>query len=323
MAELTVYPEAGNGYCQCEQSGSSWANVQGETGETGVTTSVGSTINEAVGPARVNDTNYRLGRFFIPFDTSGLGVGAVVSAATLSVYIVGKDDDDNDGDDWINVVQTTQAATGSLATSDYELCGDSIDDPTEGATRIDIGDITTSAYNTWTLNATGRGWIDVEGDTKLGMREGHDCLDNKPAVDGGRNILDVRTVAYADTTSDPKLIITYSEDVEETAAYDAVPAVATVPAITASYVLEESATYTPVSALLTVPNTTATFEAEYSATYTALSLVLTIPDMTATGTGYWVNPTKNTADWANITKNTANYSNKSKNSSNWDYNNKN
>ena len=207
--ELTVYPEAGDGSVVCEQSSSTWDNVHDESGATGVAAFyTPTTRNEFAGSVKTSDTAFRIGRGFMPFDTSALGTGITVTAATLSIYIIAKDDDDNDGDDWINIVQSTQASTDELVVGDYDACG-AVDDPPEGATRIDITALTTGDYEVWTLNATGRGWIGLGGVSKFGVREGHDALDNVLALNG-RCIIDARLSAYEGTDSDPKLIITYT-----------------------------------------------------------------------------------------------------------------
>ena len=124
----------------------------------------------------------------------------------------------NDGNDWANVVQTDQPDHGILTTADYNNCG-ATNNPTEGATRIDITDVVDDNYNTWTLTeATGWGWIKKSGEastcgtaltgwTRLGMREGHDAIDNLP-VDS--NTVQIRFSEYANTAYDPYLTVTYT-----------------------------------------------------------------------------------------------------------------
>lgn len=134
-----------------------------------------------------------INRTFIPIDTSGIDDGATIVSALLYLYqsaTASIYNDDNDGDDWINVVgETTQASTTELVIEDLDQCG-AIDNPTEGATRIDIGNISADNYNSWTLNATGLTWIKkTVGDpyTMFGLREGHDCIDSKIVPDPESN----------------------------------------------------------------------------------------------------------------------------------------
>jgi hypothetical protein len=155
---------------------------------------------------------FKIMRGFLPIDTSGIADGDTVTAAIMYVYAKAKDDYDNDGDDWINIVgATSQAATTSLITADYNQCG-SVNNPTEWATRIDLGSITISAYNQFTFNATGRAAVNKTGVTLLGTREGHDCIDNAidPTTGGGYG--GVRLTVYdssrTGTSEDPYLDVT-------------------------------------------------------------------------------------------------------------------
>ena len=203
------YAGAGDGVVRNEVTSGTWTTAHDATTGTSAyptdTTVYGPHIQELAG----NGTYWWLNRLFLPIDTSGLGAGATVSAAVLYLWPGGTDNTDNDGDDWINVVQTDQPSTSTLTTADFNNCG-ATDNPTEGATRVDIGNITGAQYNTWTLNATGRGWIDKTGVTMLGMREGHDCIDSALANSGISGLKDVCMSEYATTSQDPYLAVTYS-----------------------------------------------------------------------------------------------------------------
>lgn len=149
-------------------------------------------------------------RSFVPIDTSGIDDGATITNAILYLYSTAKSNTDNDTDDWINVVQTTQADTtgATLVADDFDQCG-SVNNPTEGATRIDIGNITTSAYNAWTLDAIGIGWISKTGISFLGTREGHDAIDSPITTDTTDRIT-VSTSEDTSGTKDPYLDVTVS-----------------------------------------------------------------------------------------------------------------
>jgi hypothetical protein len=146
-------------------------------------------------------------RLFALFDTSSLTASANISAATASFYINGTLNSDNDGDDWVNVVQSAPASNTDLVLGDFSKCGDAVSNPTEGSTRVDITGISSAAYLDFALNATGRGWISKTGVTKLGLREGHDCI-NSAAV--ANDYVEVKSAETAGTTSDPKLVVTYA-----------------------------------------------------------------------------------------------------------------
>jgi len=154
---------------------------------------------------------YIIFRIFLPTDTSGIDDGADITDAVLYCYVDSKDNSDNDGNDWINVIQTDQPDPTTLTGNDFNNCG-ATNNPTEGATRIDFGNITAGQYNSWTLNApdsgTGCDWIKkTAGDpyTMLGIREGHDCTDRAVVA---HNYMGFRFSEYANTGSDPYLDVT-------------------------------------------------------------------------------------------------------------------
>lgn len=154
--------------------------------------------------------NYNIRRGFFPVDTSGIDDGATITDAVMKVYIDSTLTGDNDGDDWVNVIgQTSQAATNTLGTGDFDQCG-AIDNPTEGATRIDISGIS-AGYSSWTLNATGIGWINKTGVSLFGIREGHDCI-NSAYAGSDDNWSGILARFSEDTagTKDPYLDVTVS-----------------------------------------------------------------------------------------------------------------
>lgn len=145
-----------------------------------------------------------ISRVFALFDTSPLTAGAVISSASLSFYLTAKNDP---GTTWSNVVQTTPASNTGLSTADYDQCG-AVDNPTEGATRINFSAQSTGGYVDWTLNATGRGWISKTSITKMGLREGYDATNN--SATGGDNHATYESAEHGGSSQDPKLGITYT-----------------------------------------------------------------------------------------------------------------
>ena len=149
------------------------------------------------------------------FDTSAIGTDTV-DTATFSIFVRDSQADDNDGDDFISVVQSALSANNNIATTDFDNIGDAIDDPTEGIDTGDRKDISaisaTPAFLSFSLNTTGKGWVDTSGITKLGTREGHDILDN-PITNistNAYNRVNIYFSDYAGTTSDPKLVVEHS-----------------------------------------------------------------------------------------------------------------
>lgn len=153
--------------------------------------------------------NFNVMRTFMPTDTSGITDTDTVTAVTINLYATAKSDQDDDGDDWINIVgATTQASNTTLASADFNDCG-AVANPTEWATRIDLGAITTSAYNIWTGNATMVAAVNKTGFTLLGVREGHDCIDSAIQT-SAINRATFSTSEATGTAQDPYLDVTSS-----------------------------------------------------------------------------------------------------------------
>jgi hypothetical protein len=204
----TYYSGAGDGYVSYGGSSTqTWATVHnatsGDLADYTGTYTIAESFEDSVG------TNYYgIVRTFLPFDTSGLPDGATITAANLSIYVTATVNSDNDGYDYIGVVQTTQASNSSLVIGDYNDCG-AVNSPTQGATAIDITGISTSAYTTFTLSATGIGWINLTGWTYLGIREGHD-LAGHPIATNKDDSVTFSPSNYIGTSQDPYLLITYT-----------------------------------------------------------------------------------------------------------------
>lgn len=151
-----------------------------------------------------------LTRGFLSFDTSSIPDGAVVTSAKLKLFVTGKYNHRNDGNDFVTVVQGRQASPTGLSASDYPNAGDAITNPTEGSTRVDITNMVISAYSSWILNATGISWVSKTGYTALALREGHDVLNIWPGYASGQiNAIHVSMSEQPGTNQDPILEITY------------------------------------------------------------------------------------------------------------------
>ena len=147
-------------------------------------------------------SRYIIDRMFLLFDTSALG-SDTIDIATLSIYVNSKVNQVNDGNDFINIYTTSPASDSALVTADYDQIGTTVQ-----STSIDIGSVSTSAYNAFVLNATGEGNIDGSGVTKFGVREGHDVTDNTIGGGSAENV--VRVAMTEDSVGDPKLVVEHS-----------------------------------------------------------------------------------------------------------------
>lgn len=192
-------------------SGVSWAGAHDAvTGAQALYTQESTDINSEVTPF----PQVLIERCFFPIDTSGIGDSDTITAAVFNIYANDNSflNTDNDGEDFVTTVQTTQASTDELVTDDYTKCGD-VSNPTEGndtGARVDYGSIVLDSYFTITLNATGLGWISKTGITKLGAREGHDVLNHalNPLSAGVGNHVNVATSEATGTSTDPFLDVT-------------------------------------------------------------------------------------------------------------------
>lgn len=207
MATSTAfYPDPTPEDTSCDgeifHSSVSWASARdAATGTTGQASS--DTLDVGSGETG----GYFLERAFTLFDTSALGGGASVSAATVSLYGVGTTvNGDNDGADYLAALASTPASNTNITTADYDQIG-----TTEGSDQIDIGSWSTSAYNDFAFNATGVGWVDTSGITKLGWREGHDITNAVIATSyANRNEVAFSSAEETAFDQDPKLVVTYS-----------------------------------------------------------------------------------------------------------------
>jgi len=88
-----------------------------------------------------------------------------------------------------------------------------VTNPTEGidaGNRADITGVSTSAYTSFPLNATGIGWINKTGFTLLGTREGHDATNNAPSASATYERATFANSEYTGTDHDPYLDVTVS-----------------------------------------------------------------------------------------------------------------
>ena len=197
MATLTVYPSAGDG--QVFNGESTWQAAHDGGGDGDVANYTATTSQVASG-APGGTPGIR--RSFLPFDTSSLPNDATITAVLLKIYVISIDTE-NSPTDSVSVIQTSQASTSSLAVTDYNSVG-----TTKGATDVLVSTLTTSAYNTFTFNATGLGWISLTGFSLIGLRLKSDNDNSDPG--SVYTSVNFSTSEQSGTSQDPKLEITYT-----------------------------------------------------------------------------------------------------------------
>jgi hypothetical protein len=210
FSTLTAYPAAGSvspcdGYTDVQGNTVSWSNTRSLANGT-------YADNVAVsGPGGGNTVrailtggNWYLSRSIYMFDTSSLGSGATISAATLSLYGLGSVSNANSVS--FSFVGCNPASTSSIAVGDYSA-GITLNSPTEYNTRFAFSSWSTSAYNDISFNANGISAIAKTGISKFMTRSSLD-IDNSAPTDF--NIIDAYYADQTGTSQDPKLVITYS-----------------------------------------------------------------------------------------------------------------
>lgn len=215
---VDIFSGAGDGGIEEDTGASSTWDIAHDALTGTIALPVATDIFVGSAEASFATADFIIDRGFLPFYTNSIPSGASISSATVSLFVFDKGNTDNDADDWINFVQTSQPSSVTLTTADYDLAG-AVDNPTEGATRIDIGSITSGARNVWTLDATGLSWIKKQGQTSncgsvagytcLGFREGHDAIDSAMTTNT-LNYIDVYSVEQAGTSQDPFLSVVYT-----------------------------------------------------------------------------------------------------------------
>lgn len=156
-------------------------------------------------------------RSLVMFDTSPIGVGGTVTAATLSLYglevYAGLGSCVQDDLGWspsFDVYAATPASSASFVNADYSQIGS-----TSLSGAKSSGSLSMNAYNDYPLNGTGVGLIAPTGVSKFGIRESvYDVGAVDPISVGWSAFSQVAYIsASADTSgsaSDPKLVVTYS-----------------------------------------------------------------------------------------------------------------
>ena len=197
-ADLTVYSTSADGLVRIDSPGSTPYSAvhDASNGDT-----ARANQNEEAVVNRYTSAKYDITRVYIYFDTSALGAGATISAATMSLRGTLAGQENNAGHPDICLTEGAQHA--ALEVADY---GAQLSKTTQGTDSIWTYPINTGAYTTISLNAAGRGWINKTGTTKFCLRAYGDLTDSTPT---GNNFMYVamneKGAGYL-----PKLVVTYT-----------------------------------------------------------------------------------------------------------------
>jgi len=205
MATLTVFPDPNvevssvDGFA--EISDAVWATARGAA--TGGSASDSGGVYSTYCAADLNLGTYTITRTFWLFDTSALTAGATISAAVASFAAAGGASTNADTTA-MHIVASTPASNTAITTADYDQIGST----TFGNITIANWVTTNNTYNDITLNASGLAAISKTGITKFAGRLALDLNDVAPT---GNNYIGSGYFAdNAGTSSDPKLVITYT-----------------------------------------------------------------------------------------------------------------
>lgn len=214
FATLTFYPDpspavtACDGTTEAQQSTRTFTFQRADTGGSNVSYSIsplggGDQGNNAcVNNWGGGDNECSIQRGIFMFDTSTIGSGTTITAATMSLFGSAHN---NASSTYICIVTTTPANNTFLVNADYAQFGS-----TKQATDLSLSTWSDVAYNDFIFNATGYGNISKTGVSKYGTRIGRD-FDNSSL--GASNLFNGITVIGANntgTTQDPKLVVTTS-----------------------------------------------------------------------------------------------------------------
>ncbi len=199
MATLTVYSETGNpAAAACDgnpamDNQTTYALAHDGAGN--------STDEQSVNQLWARNTkagNYFVARSLVNFDTSSLGSGSTITAATISLKTLDGGIHDSADADSISVVLNTVASNTAYAASDFPSFG-----TTKQAADKAISALVNNAYNDWPLTVlTG---ISKTTISHFGFRTAQDVSNTAPTLDNY-----VQFWSADSGNGSPKLVITYT-----------------------------------------------------------------------------------------------------------------
>lgn len=213
---LTVYPDAGNpgtttvdgtvAQTYGATAGVAWATIIAAAGS-GVSVTANPQNFVAINSDSILNQWRLVQRGIFLYDTATLGSGSTISATVMSLFGTAKSDALAVTPD-IDVYTSTPAANTTLAAGDYAQTGA----VSQTGTPITYANWSTTAYNDFTFDATGRGNVSKTGISKFAVRNAnYDVAAVAPtwAISASAS-LQANSADATGTTNDPKLVITYT-----------------------------------------------------------------------------------------------------------------
>lgn len=210
-----LYPAAGanspvDGFTSRGGVDEDWATLRGGAGNAADVTGTQFLV-QGLSASTTSNQYSQINRGHFLFDTSVIGAGATIDTAVISLWSNSKLNQLSGGasaNSACVIVQSTCAATNTLANSDYGQTGS-----TDFGQSVAQSSITDSAYNDITLNASGEANIDVAGISKFATRSLWDLNNTTTGLTWSSEGVQgwfAATADTADTTNDPKLTGTFT-----------------------------------------------------------------------------------------------------------------
>lgn len=161
----------------------------------------------AINPDNTSPNFREIRRGILLFDTASLG-GDTIDAATFSIRGTGSNNPSGEVTMDINVYSSAPASNTALVAGDFDSLG-----TTAFSTTITFAGWSTSGFNDFVFNASGRAAVDGSGVSKFGVRNAtHDAADSEPSHPSNREFNSL--VGYAadrvGTANDPTLVVTHT-----------------------------------------------------------------------------------------------------------------
>jgi hypothetical protein len=209
FSTLTEYPDPGtgattvDGYVVRQSVSETWSTIRAAAGTNADQSSASANVVMMQGAATTNRYSAIL-RSIFTFNTAAVGAG-VVTSAVFSLYGSGKSDNLGVSPN-IDIYGATPASDNALVSADFAQVGST----SYTGTPITYSGWSSSAYNAFTLNSTGRAAIDVSGITPLGVRNAnYDAANVAPTWSAAQSDISAYYADETGTSKDPKLVVTY------------------------------------------------------------------------------------------------------------------
>jgi len=193
MASFTINSTAGGDGNVFNDNAGTWATVKALTSGTAQPTT------DPVNVYASQLTSRSIGRIFIPFDTSGLPDGAIISDVTVTINVTNVA-----GSGVFHIVESTQTDPTALADADF----DNIPGATGTMTSLGSVSISSTGAKVFTLNAAGIALINKTGYTKLALVEENDLNNTDPNPSDHR--ISVNMTENATSGNRPLITVTYT-----------------------------------------------------------------------------------------------------------------